>query len=109
MFTVWSIFQDVKKDIYDPNEFQEEIDPYLPISNFPVDRKKRDTYNYQTQQYQPQTVYHSPGPVYSNPGVSGPVYNHPSRPNQPTFFGNLLFGKVKKVKSYVLTFVQNYS
>ena len=108
----------MERDIYDPNEFQEEIDPYIPISDFPVDRKKRDTYNYQTQQYQPQTVYHSPGPVYSNPGVSGPVYNHPrvypieedpSRPNQPTFFGNLLFGKVKKVKSYVLTFVQNYS
>lgn len=93
--------EDIKREIYDPNEFQEEIDPYIPISDFPVDRKKRDVYDYQSsQQYQPQTSYQSSVPVYNHPEVY-PIDQDPYRPNEPTFLGKLFFGKIKKVANLI--------
>ena len=64
------------------DDFPEEYDPYIPISDFPLDRKRReikDLLGYPVQVERDSEVY------------------DPYRPNEPTIFGKLMFHKIKKV------------
>jgi len=77
----------IKEEEIDPLDFDEEFDPYIPISDFPIEqRKKRDTSD---RPYGTEPVYHPIGP------------NDPFRPNRPTSMGKYFFKKIKQVAKLI--------